>query len=142
MSQPYKIDYHQLNRGFRFPRVSYCLESFLVSDYIATVGERDCLWKTAQLVPPLCIAAGAMAALSQGIAFPPGSVHISQEFSFYGPARAGDRVNCESSVGARQQRGNLCLLNIEMKVFSETGRLILSGKLGFILPETGAGSGS
>jgi len=141
MQRSAKIDYHQLERGFSFPPARYCLDAALVQEYRDLLGESDVMAGQIGLAPPLLVAAGAMGALSEGIAFPPGSVHVSQEFCFHETVPVGAVVNCTSSVVARQQRGNLCLLNLEIVVRDDGGRLLLSGKLGFVLPVTGESSG-
>jgi hypothetical protein len=141
MRQPAKIDYQQLKRGFCFPPARYCLDAALVQEYRELVGESDVMVGQRGLAPPLLVAAGAMSALSEGIAFPPGSVHVSQEFCFHEIVPVGAVVDCTSSVIARQQRGSLCLLSLEIVARDDGGQLLLSGKLGFILPVTGETSG-
>ncbi len=135
MSQQPKVEYSQLEKGYEFPLVSYALDPKMVSTYLKAVEETDSIYQGTGLVPPTAVAACAMAALSESLSFPPGSIHVSQEFEFKDVISIGDTVFCKAKVSRKQTRGKLNLLSVSLEVRDQEQKLVLSGETGFVLPE-------
>ena len=82
MPKQQKIEYRQIEAGYEFPPASYKLDSSMVAAYLKATGETSRLFQHTGLVPPMAIAACAMAALSERISIPPGTIHVSQKIEF------------------------------------------------------------
>jgi acyl dehydratase len=138
MNNPAKVEYYQLFVGFEFPPQSYTLDSSLVSLYLEAVGESNELFRQEQLVPPMAVTAFAMASLSQGLSMPPGTIHVSQELDFLKVVKVGDSITCRSKVSRKVDRGGLRLMNTDITVVNQNQESVLTGRVGFVLPEPGA----
>ena len=135
MSERQKIEYSQLETGYEFPPSGYKLDSSTVATYLKAVGDTSSLYQDTELVPPMAIAAYAMAALSDGICLPPGTIHVSQEFEFLGTASINDVFTSFARVGKKQSRGKFHFLVTELNVINQHQKAVLTGKTSFILPE-------
>lgn len=137
VSEKEKVEYSQLETGYEFPPSSYKLDASTVSAYLAAVEDTSDFYKDTELVPPMAVAAHAIAALSQGIRLPPGMIHVSQEFEFIDTVRVNDTLVSHAKVSRRQSRGEIHLLAIDLDVFNQNQKAVLAGKTSFILPEHG-----
>ena len=135
MTKQPKLEYHQIEVGYEFPPASYKLDSSMVSTYLKAVEETSKLYQDTKLVPPMAIAAYAMAALSEGISLPPGTIHVTQEIEFIDTVSARDTITCHARVSRKQNRGRLHLMTIDLDVFNQNQKAVLAGKVGFVLPE-------
>jgi len=135
MPEKQKIEYSQLETGFEFPASSYKLDSTMIATYLKAVDETSGLYQDTGLVPPMAIAAHAMASLSEGICLPPGTIHVSQEFEFLDTASIDDTFTSYARVGKKQSRGKFHLLVVDLNVTNQDLKAVLAGKTSFILPE-------
>jgi acyl dehydratase len=142
MTEQAKIEYHQLSVGFEFPPQSYILDAAVVSLYLEAVKETHDLYRNEGLIPPMAVTAYAMAALSQAVIMPPGTIHVSQELEFLRPVKVGDTVTCYSKVSRKVDRGGLRLMNTDITVLNQNQEKVLTGRVGFVLPEPAVGSQS
>jgi acyl dehydratase len=134
MSEP-AIEYHKLFVGFEFPAQSYRLDAALVTDYLQATGDDDALYQSEPLVPPMAVTAFAMNSLSSAIVMPPGTIHVSQELDFLKTVRIGDTITCYSTVSRKVDRGGLRLMNTDINVVNQNAEKVLSGRVGFVLPQ-------
>jgi len=134
MSEPPKLKYFQLTVGFEFPPQSYTLDSAIVDLYLEATRYASELYRVEKLVPPMAVTAYAMLALSQSVTLPSGTIHVSQELDFIKPVKTGDTITCCSKVSRKVDRGGLRLMNIDISVTNRSSELVLTGKVGFILP--------
>jgi len=125
----YLVDEHQ--HYHQVGGMTYAREA---KDRIA-VEDTSCLYQDTKLVPPMAIAAYAMAALSQDISLPPGVIHVSQELEFISTVSVNDSLTSYAKVGRKQSRGKLHLLAISLDVLNQNQEAVLTGKTTFILPE-------
>jgi len=139
MSEKQKIKYSQLEAGYEFPPSSYKLDTSIVSTYLKAVEDTSRLYQDNGLVPPMVIAAYAMAALSQSICLPPGAIHVSQELEFIDTVSVNESLISCARVSRKQSRGKFHLLAIDLNVFNQNQKVVLAGKTSFILPEQGDG---
>ncbi len=130
-----ETNYYQLNVGYEFPPSSYSLDSAVVSSYLEATKDSHELFKKEGLVPPMAVGAFAMAALSAAVAFPSGTVHVSQEFDFTGLVRVGDKITCASKISRNVFRGGMYLISTDLTVMNQNQEKVLTGKVGFILPK-------
>ena len=135
MPKEQKVGYCQLEAGYEFPPSSYKLDSSIVATYLKAVEETSSLYQDTELVPPMAVAAYAMAALSEGISLPPGTIHVSQEFEFLDTVSTKDTVTSYAKVSRRQDRGKFHLLTVFLNVFNQNQKKVLAGKTSFILPK-------
>jgi hypothetical protein len=136
MTEQTKAGYNQLNVGFEFPPQSYKLEASMISDYLQAVGETNPLYQDKGLVPPLAVTAFAMAALSEGLTMPSGTIHVSQELEFLAPVCMGDTITCLSKVSRKIDRGGLHIMATDISVTNQQQEKVLACKVGFVLPES------
>lgn len=139
MTDQEKIGYYQLNVGHEFQPQSYTLDESTVSSYLEATREPNGIFLRENLVPPMAVAAFAMAAQSQGVTFPSGTVHVSQELEFLLPVRIGDTITCYSKVSRKHYRGGLFIMGTDLTVVNQNQGKVLSGKVGFVLPGPDAG---
>jgi acyl dehydratase len=134
MVEPAKIEYFQLTVGFEFPQQSYTLETETVELYLKATGDSSELFRSARLVPPMAVTAYAMNSLSQAVVLPSGTIHVSQELAFLKTVNIGDTITCRSKVSRKVDRGGLRLMNIDLLVTNQSTEIVLTGKVGFVLP--------
>lgn len=124
-------NYDELTPGFEFPPVEYRLDEGIVDDYVAAVGVEP-----AGHIPPLAVAARAIASLGELMTLPPGTIHASQEFEFNGLVFAGAQVSCVAKVLRKVSRGPMRMLTLEMRIADDSGALIQTGRSTIVLPES------
>jgi acyl dehydratase len=134
MTGPAKIDYFQLTVGFEFPAQNYTMEAGLVALYLEATRDSSELFRSGKLIPPMAVTAYAMTSLSQAVALPSGTIHVSQELDFLKTLEIGDTITCRSKVSRKVDRGGLRLMNIDITVTNQSAEIVLTGKVGFILP--------
>ncbi len=134
MSEPQKVEYQQLEAGYEFRPVSYQLDNAMVASYLKAVGETNSLYQDTGLIPPTAVAAYAMAALSDSILLPPGTIHVSQELDFLDTVKVGDKITCQASVLRKHDRRGLHLMTVSLGVVNQNQKKILAGKTSFVLP--------
>lgn len=127
--------YSQLAAGYEFPPGNYRLEAERVSLFLKAVGDTSQLYHDSRLVPPMAVAALAMAKLSETVTFPAGSVHVSQELSFLAAVRVDDSLTSYARISRTQKRGTLHLITVGFDVRNQQQKTVLTGKTSFILPQ-------
>ncbi len=135
MPEKQKIEYSQLETGYEFLPSSYKLDSSIVAIYLKAIGDTSGLYQDTGLVPPMVIAAHAMAALSESICLPSGTIHVSQEFEFIDTVSINDTLISYARVNRKQSRGKFHLLLVDLNVTNQNQKAVLTGKTSFILPE-------
>ncbi len=123
-------DFDELIPGHEFPPVEYRLEAGIVDPYVEAVGAEP-----RGHVPPLAIAARAIASLAGLISLPPGTIHAAQEFEFAGLVPVGSSVTCAARVARKLSRGSMRMLTLEMSITDESGTLVQKGRSTIVLPE-------
>ncbi len=134
ISESEKIGYNLLEVGHEFQPICYKLEKSMIDLFLKAVEETSSLYQTTELVPPMAVAAYAMAALADGISLPPGTLHVSQELEFLETVNSGETINCHAKVIKKQERGGFRLMVVGLDVFQLDGKKVLAGKTSFILP--------
>ncbi len=119
--------FKQLPIGYEFPPSSYELSASVIGKYLEAVGESPDFLKSG-VVPPLAIAACAMAALSQSFTVPPGSIHASQELEFLKLVSIGATISCGGKIAQKLERGRLNLVVLEINALNQDGEKVLTGK--------------
>ncbi len=106
----------------------------MVAVYLRAVDEGSSLYQNLKVVPPMAVAALAMAALSRSISLPSGAIHVSQELEFINTVNTGDTTTSHARVIRNRKRGELHLLTIELRVLNNKREPVLVGTSSFILP--------
>jgi hypothetical protein len=127
----------ELSEGFAFPPEACRLGAVQVSAYLKAVDETGDLYRDGRLVPPMAVAASAMTSLLTSMSVPPGTVHVSQEFQFLNMVYVGDSLTCRATIGRKLDRGRLHLMTVDIDVRNQDQKVVLTGKVGFALPENG-----
>ena len=132
-----KIKYEQLASGFQFTPVNFTIDHETVSQYLAATGDNNPVYKGI-IVPPMAIAARALAAMAEKFDLLPGTVHVTQEVEFQKTVTFDEPLCGFFTVNRKVARGKFHMLNIGIKVMNGKNELILTGETGFILPVSGA----
>ncbi len=138
MPEDQKIDIRQVETGFEFSPATYRLDAATVADYLAAVEEPAPLYRDTGLVPPMAVAALALASLSGSMTMPPGAIHVSQEVEFLSSVNISDTVTSRAVVARSQRRSNMHMVTVDMRVADERQKEILTARTSFILPEESA----
>ena len=123
------VDYDSLTPGQVFPRVGYSLDAATVDLYVAAVGATR-----SGHVPPLAVAARAIASLGGLISLPPGTIHASREFEFNRLVPVNSHVSCQATVVRKLARGPVRMLTLETLIVDESGRPVQKGRSTIVLP--------
>lgn len=132
-----KLEFEQLQEGQTFPPISYKLEDETVAGFLEATEDSTSLYRDSDLVPPMLLAARAMAAMMECVATPPGSIHVSQELEFLKTVIIGQTINCHAWIKRKQERGRLRVANVGLDVFNEAGEKVLTAGTSFMLPLPG-----
>ncbi len=124
------VAYDDLVSGHEFPPVHYTLSPKIVTAYCEAVGADE-----RSHVPPLAVAARAIASLGELISLQAGTIHAAQEFEFYRLVPVGARVTCIASVVRKLARGPMRMLTLEMNITDDAGRPVQKGRSTIVLPE-------
>ena len=135
MLKQQKVEYSQLETGYEFAPSNHKLDASVLSTYLKAVEDTSYLYQDTNLVPPMAIAASAMAALSRDIYLPPGAIHVSQELQFIDTVSVNESLVSYAKVSRKQGRGKFRLLAVDLNVFNQNQKIVLTGKTSFILPE-------
>ena len=129
-----KIDIGDLIKGFQFPPVIFSIDTGQVAAYMAAVEDRNIIYVENGYVPPMTVAALAMAAMGEQMSLPAGSIHVSQEFSFTDIIRTGDILSSQASVIRNIERSKIHMLTIGINIANQQQNAVVTGETGFILP--------
>jgi hypothetical protein len=129
------LDFSALEAGFEFPTKNFQLNPSLVEIYLSAVEDNNTGYSESRLVPPAAVATFSLTALSQGLSFPPGSIHVSQKIEFLDTVHTGDTISCHARVSKSHKRGNMHFITIELRVNTQDNREVQKGELVFILPQ-------
>lgn len=123
--------YDELTAGQELAPVEYTLDPDAVSSYVEAVGasQRD-------YVPPLAVAARAIASLVDLVELPAGTIHASQEFDFSGLVPVGAHVTCVARVHRKLSRGPMRMLTLELTISDESGTTVQRGLSTVVIPES------
>lgn len=123
--------YDELTAGQELAPVEYTLDPDAVSSYVEAVGasQRD-------YVPPLAVAARAIASLVDLVELPAGTIHASQEFDFSGLVPVGSQVTCVARVHRKLSRGPMRMLTLELTISDESGTTVQRGLSTVVIPES------
>ena len=128
-----------LEKGHRFPPVSFVLDEAAVHDYLEAAEDAAlpelCRAQGQAWAPPMAVAALALRGLMEAMGLPPGTVHGSQEFEFRRPVVVGERLASRAWVAHRSQRRGWLALAVETEVADEAGKAVLAGRAGVLIPQ-------
>ncbi|MFH1646458.1 MAG: MaoC family dehydratase N-terminal domain-containing protein [Chloroflexota bacterium] len=133
MTNP-KIEYEELTAGYEFTPTDFQLDEERVAAYLQAVGDDTRIYEENKIVPPMAIAALAMAALSTGMVLPDGTIHVSQDLNFNEMANIGEGLTSYAKVNRKVERGKFHILTIGINVTNQKNTKVVTGETSFILP--------
>ena len=133
MTQP-RIEYEKLTAGYEFAPTDFQLDDGKVAAYLQAVDDDTHIYEEHKVVPPMAVAALAMAALSTGLVLPDGTIHVSQDLEFNDVAGIGERLTSYARVKRKVERGKFHILTIDINVTNQNNTKIVIGETSFILP--------
>jgi hypothetical protein len=128
----YMIDqdqYQEIAAGYRYPVSIFKLEAGAVSDYLRATGDNQPFFTNLLQVPPLLVAARALAELARGMHSPAGTVHTTQDLEFRGIVRTSENLTLQAGVENRMDRGELHMLTTGFSVLNNRGETVLAGRI-------------
>ncbi len=129
-----KIDYKELIAGYEFEPSGFRFDEESVTAYLEAVeGDKD-IYEKKRIVPPMAVAALAMAAMARGLSMPSGAVHVSQELHFLATVSLDEPLTSYARVNRKMERGKFHMLTIGINVLNQEQTAVLSGETSFILP--------
>ncbi len=136
------IDFFALQRGDVMPESSLRVDAGDVRGYLAATGEAGAaaggLWG-AEAVPPLALGALVLAALTDQMPLPTGTVHVGQEFEFLRPVTAGQELTARATVNRRTERRGTLLTTLSLELRA-AGGLVLEGLTTLVTPAAEGGA--
>ena len=133
------MDIELLEKGHRFPPVSFTLEEADVTRYLEAVEDAAlpslCRAEGQAWAPPMAVAALALRGLMEAMGLPPGAIHGSQEFEFRRPVAVGERLASLAWLAHRSQRSGWLALAVEMEAMDEAGQAVLAGRASVLIPQ-------
>ncbi len=131
-TEPIHLD--KLVPGYAFPLVRISVDAARAAAYLKATGGEGKPFEAAGTVPPMAVAALAMAAMGEAMALPAGTVHVSQEVTFHRPARVGEVLISRAMVTRRVQRGKINLMNVGINVADPSDLPVMTSETSFVLP--------
>jgi acyl dehydratase len=125
---------NNLQTGYEFPPIEYSIDREIVKKYEDAVETES---HSVNYIPPLAIAAYAMKAMTESSDFPPGVVHISQDFQFLKPVEIGGKLYARAKVVQKIPRSSMTVLTIEINTYDQDDRLVIAGKATAFVPNQG-----
>lgn len=104
--------------------------------YAAATGDGSALYAEEGVVPPMAVAALALAEAMDAVNLPAGAVHTGQEFAFLRPVAAGAAVSVSASVSANGVRRGTRFLALDLRA-EQDGEAALEGRTSLAIPEEG-----
>jgi acyl dehydratase len=129
-----RAEYSELTTGYEFSPKKFRLDKEKVAAYLKAVEGNRHIQDEQEIVPPMAIAALAMTALSEGISFPPGAIHVSQELQFLDTVSIDETLTSQAKISRKLERGKFHMLTISINVQNEHKIPVLAGETSFILP--------
>jgi acyl dehydratase len=133
------INVELLEKGHRFPPVSFVLDQAAVHSYLEAVEDAAlpalCANEGQAWAPPMAVAALALRGLMEAMGLPVGAVHGSQEFEFRRAVAVGERLASRAWVAHRSQRSGWLALAVEMEALDEAGQAVLAGRASVLVPQ-------
>ena len=96
-------------------------------------GGNSAFYTKTDAVPPMAVAARALALLMENAAMPAGTIHVNQDLKFLAEARSGEKLTSTARLLRKQERAGMRLMTIGFTVSHKTED-VLNAKTTFILP--------
>ena len=128
------IDIKELVLGFEFPPADIRISKATAEAYLGATGGDGEMFEASGTVPPMAIAALAMAEMGKAMALPAGTVHVSQEVTFHRPAGLDETLTSHATVTRRVERGRINMMNVGLRVVDGSDAPVMSGETSFLLP--------
>lgn len=129
-----KTDYGELITGYEFTPVGFRPDGEMVTAYLSAIEGDKRIYEEDKLVPPMAIAALAMAAMAAGMSLPPGTIHVSQEFQFLSTVSINEALTSYARVNRKIERGKFHMLTVGINVLNQKQITVMTGETSFILP--------
>ena len=129
-----KIEYEKLVPGYEFTSTSFKLDSTVIKSYLTATEDDSRIYEEGKIVPPMAIAALAMAAMSTRLELPAGTIHVSQELAFYDTANVGETLTSYARVNQKVERSKFRMLTMGIKVENKKKATVMIGESSFTLP--------
>lgn len=132
------MDYSALKTGEIISSESIHLDGETVANFRNAVADQSLLSicdgeKT--LVPPMAAAALSFRGAIKALEIPGGTLHLSQEITFYKNLNVGNKIKCEATITRNSIRKELRFIQIETYVTDELKDKVLIGKSTITIPE-------
>ena len=130
------VDFFAIARGYSLPAIAVVLDDADMRAYLAATGEPPEHWTEA--APPLAVGALVLAALTEHMPLPEGTVHIGQEFEFLRAVAPGEPLQAQLRVAQRSERGGAVVLALDIELHAAAGETVLRGRTTVVAPSPSA----
>jgi hypothetical protein len=112
----------------------------IIAAYRSAVDDGATLYREHQVVPPMAVAALAMAAAMRSVELPEGAVHTGQELEFVRPVTPNTPLRCSVRVGLNSVRRGTRFLTLLFNVasVSSDSLTVVTGRAAIAIPESTA----
>ncbi|MDA1061646.1 MAG: hypothetical protein O2895_01850 [Chloroflexi bacterium] len=126
------LDFFALTRGDALLAIPVLLDAADTRAYLTATGEPLERWTEA--APPLAIGALVLAALTERIPLPEGTVHIGQEFEFLRTVTPGEPLQVDLRIGQRSDRSGAVVIAFDLALHTAAGDAVLRGRATVVAP--------
>ena len=103
-------------------------------EYLKAVDDSLPIYAKLDVVPPLALAARALAALLKELSLPPGTLHAAQELHSLGMVRRGEEITCAARLSRPIARGGWQFISAEFTLYRSGGEAAIAGKTTVLVP--------
>ena len=106
----------------------------IVMTYLTAVGDRNQLYTSSEVVPPLFISARVLGSLMKSLDLPSGTIHSLQEINSLTSVKFGEKIEGSATVSGSRRRGPVIFTTVDYKVATLHGEIIQTGKTTVLQP--------
>ena len=106
----------------------------IVMTYLSAVGDKNQLYSSVEVVPPLFISARVLGSLLNVLELPSGTIHSLQEINAFKSVPFGEQIEGSATVSASRRRGSVIFTTVDYNVSNLNGEIVQTGKTTVLQP--------
>jgi len=130
-----------LPKGHEFAETTLKLTPEWVAEYVRAAEDEAIGGVPGRAYPPLALAACSIRTLLEQAALPEGAIHVGQELNFSLNSDGEVTLVARARIASRRERQGWVLMGIDLKVATESGKELMSGRATITFPLSGEVSG-
>ena len=105
-----------------------------VIEYLEAVGDKNQLYLSSEVIPPLFISARILGSLLRVLKLPSGTIHSLQEINALKSVQFGEKIQGSAIVSGSRARGSVIFTTVDYTVATLLGEIIQTGKTTVLQP--------